>query len=263
MTDGIRQGFVVGNGADAEQCFRLAAERGFDFVELDTDHQFDRSRVDPADVRALADEHGLALVCHLPYRLDACSPREHVRAGGLRELEAAVDHAAAMDAETGVFHLQTLVHAEKWTTAEVRPAMYETAGHLTDYAAERGVEVVGENLKTPFFDAGDFPDLFAATDASACLDTGHAFVTGQDGAAQAELLREHGDRIGHLHLNDTRIDEDDEHLPVGLGMVDFGAIADAMRGTGWEGTCTHELFAFDRSYAVCGKRRFDSLLSGG
>lgn len=262
MTDGIRQGFMVGNGADAERCFRLAAEHDFDFVELNTDHQFDRSRADAADVRALADERGLDLVCHLPYRLDACSPREHVREGGVRELEAAIDHAAAMGAERGVFHLQTLVNGTKWTTAEVRPAMYETAERLTAYADEQGVEAVAENLKSPFFDAGDFPALFAETNASACLDTGHAFVTGQDGDAQAALLREHGDRIGHVHLNDTRIDEDDEHLPVGMGKVEFGEIAAAMRETGWEGTCTHELFAFDRSYAVAGKERFDSMLAG-
>ncbi|QLG63468.1 sugar phosphate isomerase/epimerase family protein [Halorarum salinum] len=262
MTDGIRQGFMVDNGADPERCFRLAAEHGFDFLELNADHQFDRSRVDADGVRTLADEHGLDLVCHLPYRLDACSPRDHVREGGVRELEAAIDHAAAMGAGKGVFHLQTLANGDKWTTAEVRPGMYETARRLTGYAAERGVEAVAENLKSPFFDAGDLPDLFAETDASACLDTGHAFVTGQDGAAQADLIREHGDRIGHLHLNDTRIDGDDEHLPVGMGKVAFDEIADAMRETGWEGTCTHELFAFDRSYAAAGKERFDSLLAG-
>ncbi|WP_313691469.1 sugar phosphate isomerase/epimerase family protein [Halorarum halobium] len=262
MTDGIRQGFMVGNGADPERCFRLADEVGFDFLELNTDHQFDRSRVDAGELRTLADDHGLDLVCHLPYRLDACSPREHVRTGGVRELEAAVDHAAAMGAETGVFHLQTLVNDGKWTAEEVRPAMYETAAHLTAHGRDRGVEVVAENLKSAFFDAGDFPDLFVETDASACLDTGHAFVTGHDGAEQAALIREHGDRISHVHLNDTRIEEDDEHLPVGMGRIDFGAIADAMRDSGWTGTCTHELFTFDRSYAVAGKERFDSMLSG-
>lgn len=262
MTGTVRQGFMVDNGMDPKRCFRLADERGFDFLELNTDYQFDRSRTDPAEVRALADEHGLDLVCHLPYRLDACSPREHVREGSVRELEAAVDHAAAMGAEAGIFHLHTLVHERNWTAEEVRPGMYETADRLTEYGAERGVSVVGENLKSPFFDAGDFSEFFTETDASACLDTGHAFATGQDSEAQAALIREHGDRIDHVHLNDTRTDADDEHLPVGIGCVGFGEIAAAMRETGWEGTCTHELFTFDPSYAVHGKERFDSLLAG-
>ena len=62
-------------------------------------------------------------------------------------------------------------------------------------------------------DVTEFPALFAATDAAMCLDTGHAFVSGLDGAAQAEFLREHGDRVAHVHLNDTRLDDEDEHIP--------------------------------------------------
>jgi len=64
-----------------------------------------------------------------------------------------------------------------------------------------------------------------------CLDTGHAFVSGLDAAARAKLLCEHGDRVAHVHLGDTRRGGD-EHLPVGPGRLDFAELAAAMVETG-------------------------------
>jgi sugar phosphate isomerase/epimerase len=257
----VRQGFTVENGADPAESFAFAAEHGFDYAELNMDWTFERSRVDPVAVRESADRHGLDLCVHLPYRLDIGTPLEHVREGSCRELEASIDAAVAMGAERGVFHASTLVRAEKWDRGTVRENLYDSVERVTGYARDRGFEAVVENLKSPFFDAGDFPELFDRTGATACLDTGHAHVTGQSLAAQADLLREHGDRISHVHLNDTRVDETDEHLPVGMGRLDFAALADAVVETGWSGTCTHETFAFDDEPRAFGKRQFDRLLA--
>ncbi len=97
-----------------------------------------------------------------------------------------------------------------------------------------------------------------------CLDTGHAFASGWDGYDQAAFLREYGDRVAHVYLNDSRVAGTDEHLPVGLGQVEFAPLAAAMVETGWTGTCTHEVYRFDENfeYVRAGKRRFEALLAG-
>jgi sugar phosphate isomerase/epimerase len=258
----VHQGFTVEGRADLDAALAFAADHGFDFVELNMENGFPRSRVDPDRVRAALDRHDLDLVVHLPYRIDPGSPHEHARDGACRELEAAIDVAAGMGAERGVFHATTWAHPETWDPETVRTAILESVRRVSAYGAERGVEAVAENLKGKYFDAGDFPDLFERTDAAVCLDTGHAHVTGHGADWQADLLREHGDRVAHVHLNETRRDDEDEHLPVGIGRFDFGTLADAMRETGWAGTCTHEVFAFDHAYAGHGKRAFDRLLDG-
>jgi sugar phosphate isomerase/epimerase len=257
----IRQGFTVENGADKEAAFAFAADHGFEFLELNMDHQFDRRRVDTDRVRELAETYELDLTVHLPYRVDIGTPLEHVREGSCRELEASIDTAVEMGAEKGVYHAQTRVRASKWDHGQVRDCLYDSVDRVTEYANERGFEAVLENVKSPFFDASDFPDLFAETDATACLDTGHAQVTEMPGKQQAELLREHGDRISHLHLNETRNSRSDEHLPVGMGKVDFEAIAEALVETDWSGTCTHEVFAYANEPRAFGKERFDELLA--
>ena len=258
----IRQGFTVEHGADKEAAFSFAADHGVEYLELNMDHQFDRRRVDTARVRELAETYDVDLAVHLPYRVDVGTPLEHVRRGSCRELEASIDAAVEMGAEKGVYHATTWVRASKWDHGQVRDCLYASVDRLTEYANERGFEAVVENVKSPFFDASDFPDLFERTDATACLDTGHAQVTEMPGKKQADLLREHGDRITHLHLNETRNSQSDEHLPVGLGKVEFDAIAAALVETDWDGTCTHEVFSYSNEPRAFGKARFDELLAG-
>ena len=259
----VRQGFMVEHGADLDAALNFAADRGFDFAELNMDHRFERTRVDHDRVRSAAADRGLDLVAHLPYRLDEGSTHEHVRDGVVRELRAAVDAADAMGAETGVMHAASMGHPGKYEGSDLRPYIYETVQRVADHAHERGFTLAAENIKGPFFDAGDFPELFAETDATACLDTGHAMVSGHDLAWQADFLREHGDRVAHVHLNTRRGEAgEDEHLPLGLGGKPFGELTAAMRETDWEGTCTHEVFGFDREYVALGKQRFDDWLAG-
>jgi sugar phosphate isomerase/epimerase len=105
--------------------------------------------------------------------------------------------------------------------------------------------------------------LFDQTNVAGCLDTGHAYVTGHGGAEQAELLAQYGERFSHIHLNDTRMMDDDEHLPVGMGQVEFTPLARTIRDTEWTGTCTHEIFAFDLESRALGKTAFNRLLDSG
>jgi protein FrlC len=74
------------------------------------------------------------------------------------------------------------------------------------------------------------------------LDVGHAVVGGEDPAA---LIRRHGSRIWHLHLEDIR-DGKHYHLVPGQGDVDFVAIANALRGVAFEGFASVEVYPYKR-----------------
>lgn len=256
----VRQGFMVGGTVPWRDAVATAGTEGFDFVELDMEQAFPPTETDVRAVRAAVDRHDLDLVAHLPFRLDPGSPHDGVREGACRTLETAIDVAADLGATKGVMHAKSDAYAETWGADHLRGCLYESVRRVSAYGAERGVEVCVENLKGEIGDASDFPALFAATDAAACLDTGHAHATGQVGADQAALLREYPERFSHVHLNDTRRDDEDEHLPVGLGYVDFEALVEAMAATDWRGTSTHESYYFDTAYAAPSKAAFDRLL---
>lgn len=257
----LKQGFMIGETVDFAESVDFAARHDFDFVELNMEYTFERQRIDPSHIRRIADEHRLDLVVHLPYRLDPGSPHEHVRKGACRELEAAIDTAIEFDADKGIFHATSSASPEAWGGTKLREGIYETVHRIEGYARDRGFEACVENIKDPFFDASHFPELFNRTEVTVCLDTGHAYATGQDSREQARLIREHGDRISHIHLNETRQGDDDEHLPIGFGKIDFAALATAIRETGWTGTCTHEIYSFEIESRKMSKLAFDNFLA--
>ena len=71
------------------------------------------------------------------------------------------------------------------------------------------------------------------------LDVGHCVVAGED---PAEVIREHGPRIWHLHLEDIR-DRKHFHRIPGEGEVDFAAIVAALDEVDFDGTASVELYA--------------------
>jgi len=254
---------MIEHGGDYRPAFAAAADAGFDYVELNVEARFSRDAVDTGAVRAAAADHGLDLIVHLPYTVDIGSPHELARKGTCRKLEASIDAAAGFGAERAVLHAQSFARPFRWKESEVVDAIHESVRRLDEYGRKRDITVCAENLEGDFVDVTDFPTLFAAADAAMYLDTGHAFTSGPDAAARANFLREHGDRVAHVHLDDTRRG-DDENLPVGLDRLDFAELAAAMAETGWRGICTHETLRFgDRfDYVRTSKRRFDDLLAG-
>ncbi|MFB6199000.1 MAG: sugar phosphate isomerase/epimerase family protein, partial [Halobacteriaceae archaeon] len=182
------------------------------------------------------------------------------RAGACRQLEDAIDTAISLGASKGVVHADSDAVPEVWDHSTIRERIHDSIDRLTTYCKNDDFVVCVENVKSPFIDAADVPALLEKTSAEICLDTGHAHVTGQDASDLAMVIRRWGDRITHVHLNDTRRESDDEHLPVGMGSIEFEALADAMIDANWSGSCTHEIFGFDIEYARYGRERFNELL---
>ncbi len=254
--DQHRTGFVTQTGMALDDALPRAAELGFDYVEVLMDGEHERTRLDPADVRALADDHGVDLVVHLPFALDVASPFEHVRAGSRREVAAAIDTAAEFGAEKGVLHADSYAWSPAWDREVVQRHLLDSIRDLDAHARDAGVEVCVENLKNPWFDLAEFPDLFDATDASMCLDTGHAYADGFDSAEIAAFVADHADRVSHVHVNDTRRSDRDEHLPFGAGFLDFEQVFEPLQPA----TLSLEVFTLDWGYLEYSKQRLDRVL---
>ncbi|HET7324007.1 MAG TPA: sugar phosphate isomerase/epimerase [Halococcus sp.] len=254
----IRRGFVTQIGMNYEEAIERADEFGLDFVELMMDGAHERTRLEPDSVQKAADEHDLDLTVHLPFKLDIASPFEHVREGARRELLAAIDTAIECGAEKGVVHASTSAWSPAWEHDELHEHLIGSIDELDGFARERDFEVCVENVPGEFFPSESFPRLFEETDASMTLDTGHARMNGMSSSEMAEFLDTHGERVSHLHLNDTRRPAD-EHLPFGAGTLDFERIFEPLRED-WTGTLSLEVFTLDWEYVETSVRRLDELL---
>jgi inosose dehydratase len=155
--------------------------------------------LDGARVRAELDRHGLRLVGgFVPLVV------HEAELGATREqAERAAAELAAAGADVFV---AALVADHDWSAP---PALDEDgwrrAGRhlraIADDVAAAGLELVlHPHVGTLVETAAQVQHALAHTDVPWCLDTGHLLIGGVD---PADFVREHGARVGHVHLKDV------------------------------------------------------------
>jgi sugar phosphate isomerase/epimerase len=105
----------------------------------------------------------------------------------------------------------------------------------------RGVQVCLENLSERPEDLQ--PMLEACPELGITLDMGHGQLLTDRNRALA-IIERWPERIKHVHAHDNRGGdhvEDDLHLPIGEGLIDFPMIFQALKGVGYAGTVTVEV----------------------
>jgi sugar phosphate isomerase/epimerase len=236
-----RVGFVTQVSIPLDEQLAFATTADIDHVEILMDGPTTRQRLadDVATIRETVAEAELDLLVHLPFPTDIGSPYAGVRNGALTTQRRCLDTAAELGAEKAVLHPETVAWDVAWEDADVRDHIDESVTTLNEYAAERGIEICAENIFGSAYTIETIDRLLSRTDVSMTLDTGHARVTGYDSSDTAAFVQQHGDRISHVHLNDTRLPED-EHLPFGAGTIDFDAIFSAF-ASDWQGTMSLEV----------------------
>jgi len=261
--DGIdlELGFTVGLDMPFEEAVEWAATAGFDFVEILLDGQYARERIAPeaTAMRETLAGAELGAVVHLPFAVDPGSPFTPVREGIVREFEAGMDLAADLGADCVVFHPSSDAWDLGWTESECREFVHDALDDLVPAARERGLVPCLENIVSTYYDATNFPELLERYPAaSMTFDTSHARLAGLSEAEMAAFCRTHGDRIEHLHIADTR--RGDEHLPAGMGQIDFETVLAGLAAVGWAGTATLEVGTEDYDTIALGKQHIVSLL---
>lgn len=112
---------------------------------------------------------------------------------------------------------------------------------LVDYGRQHKVIISLENLSE---NAADFEAVLnVIPDLAITLDVGHGQLLTQTNTS-FEIIERLGSSIKHLHLHDNRGGsgvQDDLHLGIGEGIVDFPGIMKALVTGGYDGTMTLEL----------------------
>lgn len=108
--------------------------------------------------------------------------------------------------------------------AAMRGRSLERIAKLSDMAKAQNVNLLVENLRPKggyglVFDQAEFIDLFRQIPDVGCLiDTGHLSLSGWSFDAVLSALK---DKIYTYHIDDNS-GNDDDHYPVGKGVIDWG-----------------------------------------
>lgn len=254
----VQTGFAAPIDVDLERTLEWASGHDFDFVEILLDGRFARPRLEAksGEIEDGFAEYGLDPVVHLPFAVDIGSPFEPVREGGVEELRAGLAFGSEIGARKAVFHPSTDTWELGWQDEEVREWLAESTATVAAAARDHGIEPCVENVAGPY-DFPAFEGLLDRVETEVTFDTGHACLAGLDADGMASFLTEYGERVSHVHLSDTR-GEHDEHLPVGMGAIEFGTALEPLF-EGWSGSITHEVATGEFAYIGASADRFDRL----
>jgi sugar phosphate isomerase/epimerase len=112
---------------------------------------------------------------------------------------------------------------------------------IVEYGRRNYVAINIENLSETVDDIE--PAMNEVPNLGLTLDVGHANLGGL-GNKSIAIIEKFGKLIRHVHLHDNRggqSQDDDLHLPIGDGTVDFRAIMTSLMNAGYEGTLTLEV----------------------
>ena len=168
-------------------------------------------------------------------------------------IDQELDAYVAADAEVLVLAAETgldgydaprpVMSEENWQTVA------DNLTRISNHAAERGITVViHPHAGTMVETKADVDEVLSRTNIPFCLDTGHMWIGGTDPVAFA---KDHGDRVGHVHFKDVRLEiaqkvRDGElsyydavkiglYTPLGQGDVDVKDITTTLISQGYTG----------------------------
>jgi inosose dehydratase len=154
---------------------------------------------DGARARAVLDRHGLRLVGGfvpvVVHEADLGPTREHASRAAQQLADAGADVFVAALVADLEWSAPVPLDDDGWRRAGAH------LRELDDLVAGHGLTLVlHPHVGTLAETADDVERALAHTDVPWCFDTGHLLIGGVD---PVRFLRDHGDRVGHVHLKDV------------------------------------------------------------
>ena len=199
----------------------------------------------PAELRAAFESSGVEGYVHAPYVINVASPNNRIRIPSRKLLEQQLQAAASVGARGLIVHggyvtagVDPQEGYDSWRKAIERierplPMLIEnTAGG--DGAMARGLEAIARLWDAVGGAGGDGGEV------GFCLDTCHAFASGEDLSTVVDRIKAITGRIDLVHCNNSR-DEfgsgRDRHADLQSGTIDPGQLVDVVRAAGATAIC--------------------------
>jgi len=218
----------------------------YDFVDLTIEGPC--LDVDVERVQGLLDDHGLFAVGHTDPCLPYAYPIKGVRDACFKELERCARIFSSLGAT--IMNIHPCYAAPPCMKQALVVQNIEALRPIAEMVDSLGLCLVLENFKAPFDRVSTYETMLSEVpELKVHLDVGHTNFGADDGEVFCRRL---GDHIRHVHFSDNRSVRDD-HMPLGVGNVDWQRAVASLKMIGYDGIITLEVF--------CGNRavRFDYL----
>jgi len=220
---------------EAEFCHQAR----FDFLDLTIEGP-SAHFIDAAALRPILEGHGLFITGHTDPCLPYAYPVQGIRDACLQELERCAGIFSKLGAT--IMNIHPCYFCPPAMRKDLIAFNIEALKPIAEMAKSYGLTLVIENYTAPFDRVSTFEKMLAAVpDLKLHLDFGHTNF-GSDG--HDVFCRELGEHIRHVHFSDNRSRSDD-HMPLGVGSVNWENAVDLLKAAGYDGAITLEVFCND------------------
>jgi sugar phosphate isomerase/epimerase len=235
-------------------------EMGFDYVEVTMDPPEATPKkllAQKRQIQELLFRYGMAITGHLPTFVWTSDLYESLRKASIQETLDALEAGSELGIEKVVLHPGNITGLGKFLLDRSRRYGMESIGTILQKATSFGMSLCIENmfpqanfLSNPY----EFQEVFQSfPEIRLALDIGHANLGGGKNKS-SEFIHQYGYRIGHVHAHDN-FGKEDNHLPIGAGIIDFGKIMRELNEAQYDETLTLEVFSKDREYLKISKEK--------
>jgi sugar phosphate isomerase/epimerase len=217
----------------------FCGQAGFEFLDLTIEGP-NAINVDTDRLRPILDSHGLSITGHTDPCLPYTYPIPGIREACFKELERCAGIFSALGAK--VMNIHPCYFCPPAMRNDLISFHMEALPPIVEMAASYGLTMILENYKAPFDRVSTFKRLLTkAPGLKLHLDFGHTNF----GIDNHEIFcRELGEHIAHVHFSDNRSRFDD-HIPLGIGTVNWQNAVNALKAIGYDSTITLEIFCND------------------
>lgn len=222
------------------QALEMLSEAGFDCVEYNDQSLPQYFRASDEELKPVR-EKAAALGIRLHSAHSPCGDYDLTSLDGAKYAEALEVHLRSVRALAKLGVGCFVVHQMGGPRAEW-PRRFDRAveavARLCGEAGVRGMKILIENFTG--YGCRELRKIIAAVDSSAlgiCFDVGHAHLSGLPMGEEIEIS---GDRLWSLHVHDNH-GKEDEHLPPGMGTVDWPSVVAALRRIRYAGPFLMEI----------------------
>jgi len=236
---------------DLPESCRKAKQLGFDAIELFPPGP---DAVDPARLRSLLGDHGLELAAvgtgagWVKGKLHLVLPDANDRAKARAFIRATIDFAGPFGAPAIIGSMQGRSGGDGLDPASARGYLTDALQELGEHARQYGVPLIYEPLNryetnmANTLEAGvSLLNSIATKNVVLLADLFHMNIEEVD---MAGALREHGQKVGHVHFVDSN------RRPAGFGHIAYGPIVAALEAIGYDRFISAEAFPYPDSDAA-------------
>ena len=233
-------------------------EMGFDYVEVTMDPpEATPQKIlgQKQSIQELLHRYGMGVMGHLPTFVWTSDLYESLRKVSLQENFDALEAAAELGIEKVVLHPGYITGLGKFLLDKAKRYGMESIEAILKKASSLGITLCIENMfpQSNFLShPHEFQEVFEVSpEIRLTLDIGHANLGGGKNKS-SEFIHRYGYRIGHVHANDN-FGKEDNHLPIGAGIIDFERILRELKEAQYDETITLEVFSKDKDYLKLSK----------